>query len=214
MRNKKGQFKKGGISLMKGKKHSEEAIEKNRLAHLGKIAWNKGLLGFRKGHAPTNTKPNKTSFEKGEHPSVSTEFKKGVNKGELAYNWKGGKSKCMDCGKLLSTYIGKRCRKCRDAFNTGENNASWRGGISENLYPKEFNKALKLEIRTRDNFTCCLCGRTEREELEELNRVLCVNHIDFNKDNCKEDNLNTLCLRCNVKINREREYWTNYFKQQ
>ena len=28
-------------------------------------AWNKGLLGFRKGHPPTNTKPNKTSFKKG-----------------------------------------------------------------------------------------------------------------------------------------------------
>ena len=25
------------------------------------------------------------------------------------------------------------------------------------------------------------------------------------------ENLNTLCLRCNVKINRERDYWTNYF---
>ena len=52
------------------------------------------------------------------------------------------------------------------------------------------------------------------EELEELNRILCVNHIDFNKQNCKEDNLNTLCLRCNVKINRNREYWTNYFSAQ
>jgi len=80
-----------------------------------------------------------------------------------------------------------------------------------NPYPSEFNLELKLKIRKRDNFTCCLCGRTEREELEELNRVLCINHIDFNKNNCKENNLNTLCLRCNVKINRERDYWKNYF---
>ncbi|MEK6879396.1 MAG: hypothetical protein AABY22_07310 [Nanoarchaeota archaeon] len=70
---------------------------------------------------------------------------------------------------------------------------------------------MKLKVRTRDNFICVLCGRTEREELEELNRVLCVNHIDFDKNNCKEENLNTLCLRCNVKINRKREYWTDYF---
>jgi len=92
-----------------------------------------------------------------------------------------------------------------------ENHYNWKGGISNNPYPPEFNAKLKLKIRTRDNFTCVLCGRTEREELEELNRVLCVNHIDFNKNNNKESNLNTLCLRCNVKINREREYWTNYF---
>lgn len=91
------------------------------------------------------------------------------------------------------------------------NHWNWKGGISNNPYPPEFNSALKLKIRTRDNFTCVLCGRTEREELEELNRVLCVNHIDFNKNNCKESNLNTLCVRCNTKINREREFWINYF---
>lgn len=93
----------------------------------------------------------------------------------------------------------------------GEKNPSWKGGISNNPYPKEFTDKLKFKIRQRDNFTCCLCGVTEREQLEELNRVLCVNHIDFNKNNCFESNLNTLCIRCNVKINRDREYWTNYF---
>ena len=94
----------------------------------------------------------------------------------------------------------------------GANHHNWQGGISENPYPKKFNSELKLKIRTRDNFICCLCGKTEREELEELNRVLCVNHIDFDKNNLSEKNLNTLCIRCNIKINREREYWTLYFQ--
>jgi hypothetical protein len=97
--------------------------------------------------------------------------------------------------------------------HSGENNPAWLGGISFNPYTSEFTRKLKLEIRTRDNFKCCLCGRTEREELEEFNRVLSVNHIDFNKHNCKKKNLNTLCLRCNVKINRERDYWTDFFQQ-
>lgn len=92
-----------------------------------------------------------------------------------------------------------------------EKHWNWKGGISKNPYPQEFTAKLKLKIRIRDNFTCCLCGKTEREELENLNRVLCVNHIDFNKNNCKEENLNTLCLTCNIKINRAREYYTNYF---
>lgn len=95
---------------------------------------------------------------------------------------------------------------------SGKDHWNWKGGIGS-IYPKEFSRELKIKIRTRDNFTCCLCKRTEREELEELNRVLCVNHIDFNKENCKESNLNTLCLRCNTRINRDREYWTNYFQQ-
>lgn len=93
----------------------------------------------------------------------------------------------------------------------GEKHYNWKGGISKNPYPPEFNRALKLKIRTRDNFTCCLCSKTEREELEQLNRVLAINHIDFDKNNCRESNLNTLCASCNSKINREREYWTNYF---
>lgn len=37
------QYKLGKPSNMKGKKHSEEAKEKNRQAHIGMKAWNKGV---------------------------------------------------------------------------------------------------------------------------------------------------------------------------
>ena len=111
----------------------------------------------------------------------------------------------------IGRIVSEETRKKQSLARRGSGNSNWIGGISNNPYPSEFNSVLKLKIRQRDNFICCLCGRTEREELEELNRILCVNHIDFNKNNCKETNLNTLCLRCNVKINKEREYWTNYF---
>ena len=94
----------------------------------------------------------------------------------------------------------------------GRNNYNWKGGISQNPYPEEFNRKLKMVIRKRDNFTCQLCGKSEEKELNERGRVLCVNHIDFNKDNCSSDNLNTLCLDCNIKINYDRGKWTNYFK--
>ena len=104
-------------------------------------------------------------------------------------------------------------RKAKVGRFTGVNSWSWRGGISNNPYPKEFNRTLKLKIRTRDGFICYLCKKSEEDELRDFNRVLCVNHIDFNKNNCSEDNLNTLCLRCNLKINRQREYWTDYFNQ-
>jgi hypothetical protein len=36
-------FVKGQISFFKGKKHTEEANQKNREKHLGKPAWNKGI---------------------------------------------------------------------------------------------------------------------------------------------------------------------------
>ena len=40
--------------------------------------------------------------------------KLGLNnpKGEDAYNWKGGKNKCIDCGKLLCNRESKRCSSC------------------------------------------------------------------------------------------------------
>lgn len=96
---------------------------------------------------------------------------------------------------------------------SGSENPNWKGGLSNNPYPKKFNTKLKFKIRQRDKFTCQICGKTEGQERQEINRVLCVNHIDFNKNNCEEDNLNTLCLKCNLMVNFDREKWTNYFKQ-
>ena len=139
------------------------------------------------------------------HPGYSAEYK---NKMKVIAVQKGY-GKWMK-GKKHSDVTKK---KIGDA-EKGVKNWAWRGGVSFLPYPPEFNKELKIKIRERDNYTCCLCGRTEREELEELNRVLAVNHIDFNKQNCKEENLNTLCLRCNTKICRDRGYWTSYFQSQ
>jgi hypothetical protein len=150
-------------------------------------------------------KLGKSPVNKGVSPSEKTrKLWSEQRKGKTPWN-KGRR----DLPKQSEETIKKRM----DKIGKGEQHHSWKGGISRNLYPSEFNPELKLRIRTRDNFICVLCGRTEREELEELNRVLCVNHIDFDKNNCKEDNLNTLCVRCNTKINREREYWTDYFNQ-
>ena len=44
------------VSPMKGKKHSNESKEKNRKAHIGKPAWNKGIpnSGFKQGYTPWN----------------------------------------------------------------------------------------------------------------------------------------------------------------
>lgn len=115
-----------------------------------------------------------------------------------------GKKHTVETKRKLREIALLKCKR-------GDEHPDWAGGKSKIRYPTEFNTELKRKIRERDNYTCCICGKTEREELEELNRVLCVNHIDFDKNNCSESNLNTLCLRCNVKINRQRDYWTDYF---
>lgn len=161
----------------------------------------KGLQGFQKGN-----KINLSRF-----PSEITRAKLIIASKKRGEKIRGKKRQPFS--KEWCENISKKKSGVPNLKSKGEKHWNWKGGISNNPYPSEFNITLKLKIRTRDNFTCCLCGKTEREELEELNRILCVNHVDFDKNNCKEENLNTLCLRCNVKINREREYWTNYFNE-
>ncbi len=121
--------------------------------------------------------------------------------GELCPSFIDGRTNkkyyCIDCGKELSGYQAKRCRSC---CNSGENNPSYIDGLSRE-YPSEFNEELKESIRKRDNYTCQLCGKSGK----------CVHHIDYDKENCKEENLLTLCIGCNVKVNYNREYWKNYF---
>lgn len=91
---------------------------------------------------------------------------------------------------------------------SGENHPNWQGGISP--YGSEFNNGLKAEIRKRDGFRCQKCGRTEQEE---LNKVLSVHHIDYDKENNDQDNLITLCAACNTIVNYNRPYWQSFFSE-
>ncbi len=129
--------------------------------------------------------------------------------GNNNHGYKGGRPKCIDCNKQLSNYESKRCRICA---NTKENNPNWLGGIGKFPYAFEFNKELKSIIRKRDNYTCQKCSKTEKEELLMLGKKLSVHHIDYDKQNCEEENLITLCNSCNVKVNSNRDYWKKYYK--
>ena len=183
--------KKGNIPWNKGKKW------------VMPIPWNKGLIGYNKYFPRSKKWGIKISL--GKKQSIRSTLASKAAAKKMHEVIKGRPSPLR--GRKLS----EKTKEKISLACSGENHNNWKGGLTLSPYPRQFNSELRLKIRKRDSFICCLCGRTEREELEEFNRVLCVNHIDFDKNNYKEENLNTLCLRCNVKINREREYWTNYF---
>jgi hypothetical protein len=82
------------------------------------------------------------------------------------------------------------------------NQLGYKHGNGYAPYPLEFNKQLKESIRKRDNYTCQKCGK----------KGIHVHHIDYNKQNCKEDNLITLCMKCNVKANWNVDYWYAYYR--
>jgi hypothetical protein len=139
-----------------------------------------------------------------------------VPKGNKSYVWKGGEQArikyCQDCGIKLNRiayYVGtKRCKKCARKYNL---NPNWQGGKLDNGYPLKFNEILRESIRKRDNYECQNCGMTEEEHLIVEGRNLTTHHIDYNKENCKENNLITLCSPCNIRANYNRNYWIELY---
>ena len=190
------------------------------------------LTKFKKGHIPWNKdkKLNYPSWSKGKKRSdmIGNKFAKGCfqpNKGKkLSKGHRDSISiatrKAMTLEIRKTIGLAAKGRKHtleqrikRKEFSKGISNPNWKGGLSFNPYHEDFNRELKLKIRHRDNFKCQLCGISEKECIIKYGRVLSVNHIDYNKQNCSEDNLNALCCSCNFIVNGDREKWTKLFKE-
>lgn len=121
---------------------------------------------------------------------------------------------CVICGKKKKIVFANlktksTCsRKCANQLHsqrmTGKGNSNWLNGIGNLPYEWKFNNKLKQKIRARDGFGCRLCGKTT-----ELRHGcgLAIHHIDYNKQNNKENNLIALCNRCHGFTHYNREKW-------
>jgi 5-methylcytosine-specific restriction endonuclease McrA len=126
--------------------------------------------------------------------------------------WTGGKSICIDCGNRAKSYKVKRCKSCNERFHKlGKKNPMYIDGNGKEPYNQQWNEKLKTKILKRDSHKCQLCNKTQTQELKDLKKKLSIHHIDYNKKNCKEDNLITLCHKCHNKTNTGRDYWYVYF---
>jgi len=125
---------------------------------------------------------------------------------------------CTYCGKSIIKrslsvrhhlpYCSKDCMsKHFGEIYKGENAPGWKGGISFEIYPKEWNNKLKQLIRERDNYICQECGISDKE------RILHIHHIDYNKNNNELINLITLCNVCHAKTNWNRSKWQDYYEK-
>ena len=123
--------------------------------------------------------------------------------------------RCPDCGfKIISEKAKGRKRPDLSEINSkrlGNKHPNYIDGRSYEDYPQEFTPKLKLKIRKRDDFTCQECGMIEEEHIIVYGQVLEVHHIDYDKENCKENNLITTCKQCNTRANYNRKYWKEYF---
>ena len=86
-------------------------------------------------------------------------------------------------------------------FPVGVENINWNGGSSFEPYSTDWTETLRRSIRERDNYICQLCS--------QYGNV--IHHKDYDKKNCNPNNLITLCNHCNLKVNYNRDYWSNYF---
>lgn len=78
-----------------------------------------------------------------------------------------------------------------------------------------WTRKLKEKIRKRDGYRCQQCFRHQDELYYQptgKKYKLNIHHIDYNKNNCDENNLISLCRTCHSQTNFKREDWTQYFK--
>jgi hypothetical protein len=123
------------------------------------------------------------------------------------------REKCSQANSEATTKQWRENQEYRDLMvNLGrsrirENAPGWKGGKSFEPYTTDFDEVLKEKIRDRDGRVCQVCGVPEYELYEKLH----VHHIDYNKKNCLETNLISLCRKHHVKTNFRREFWYEFF---
>jgi len=170
----------------------------------------KGKYSGRKSFGYVDGRASRQDYCKECRKPVSKNTKTGMckscsHKGERSYRWKGGRPHCLDCGKV----IWARFKRCKSCSRKGKLHWNWIKDRTKLIYPLEFNENLKESIRQKDDYTCQLCKIKE----ENYYRKLDVHHIDYDKKNCIENNLVTLCGDCNKKVNYNRNYWQEFFSK-
>jgi hypothetical protein len=106
-------------------------------------------------------------------------------------------------GKIIPQDLRKRWSVTKQ----GVGNPNWQGGLSFIPWTPDFTNKLKERVRERDGRVCQLCGISENENMRRLS----IHHIDYNKENCSESNLISLCVVCHGKVNFNRNRYTQFF---
>jgi 5-methylcytosine-specific restriction endonuclease McrA len=132
----------------------------------------------------------------------------------MSLNRKGKKQSPEHAAKNRITMLWKHLSeeakdKLRKA-NLWPLNPNWNNWSSFEEYWRNWTDELRDSIRSRDNYVCIICW-LHQDELQWRVKKHDVHHIDYNKYNLNPTNLITLCKKCHVKTNYNREYRIEYF---
>jgi 5-methylcytosine-specific restriction endonuclease McrA len=118
-------------------------------------------------------------------------------------NYKGGKSRCIECNEELAERYSYRitlyCKKCWYHRINGEHHPNWQGGITPINYRIRGTKKYREwrnAVFKRDNYICQDCGYSK-------GRILEAHHIKpfslFPEQRFDVENGTTLCIPCHKK---------------
>lgn len=186
--------------------------------NLKEINLGKNNPNFGKHESEEKKKKRKNTLDS--HPEININRIKKIkenakinpSRGMKGHNF-GVCRKCNKMHKLPMGMLGKKLSSEVIKQLSGSNSHLWKGGISFELYPPEFNKEFKNLVRLRDNFCCLNCGTSEQKHIILFNKKLHIHHINYNKKNTCLYNCCTLCVKCNARVNVNRNEWQEYFQE-
>ncbi len=180
---------------LKGKKFSEEHRRKMSLALKGRISPNKGK------HHSEETK-RKISLA-ARNMSAETKRKMSLaGKGRIFSEEHKRKMSLSAQNMSEETKMKMSLSRC------GPFSSNWKGGISFEPYCCIFSiQEFKDIILERDNYRC------QNPDCNGISKRRCIHHIDYDKKNCKLNNLITLCASCNTRANTNRDEWQKFYQE-
>ena len=93
-------------------------------------------------------------------------------------------------------------------INSGSGNPNWRGGLSFGTYCCSWSdREYKESIKERDGYKC------QNPDCWRTSNTICIHHIDYDKMNCRPDNLIAVCSSCNSRANFDRQFWQEHYEE-
>ncbi len=162
-----------------------------------------------------NPQYGKPAWNRGLHIKFNNALENWKENGGVVWN----KGKTWDKEtreKIRKTLTGKKLtQKHKDNISKGapkgKDHPGYIDGNGGRGYVR-FGPHLKEEIKVRDNNKCQNCGMTREEHYDKYNLDIEVHHIDYDKTNNSKNNLITLCKKCNIRANYNKEIWYEKFK--
>lgn len=217
-RNKMSKITSGEKNGMRGRHHTEEAKNIIREANLG---------DKNPAKQPGVAKKISVAVSGVKHPlygktKENSKACKCISDRKIA-SWKNPTKAMMEGIEKMRE--SQKMKWQDDEFrkdHTGKNHGNYKNGKSFEPYCYLFNSKFKERVRERFNRVCTKCGKTEEEQMNEMQAKemvpfrLSIHHVSYNKDTCCDDKTPLfvpLCIGCNTAVNYNRLYWQQYFTE-